>query len=231
MSKRVIPSGALGARYLPQRLDHFLAYFVNTLYRIRDRQIRKMFEGATSGENLLTIDLGCGSGRPFYPSYLSKGYLIGVDVVPSFLAVLKAFYPEYYKQGRLSILIADMHQLPFKDNCADVIISESSLEHLREVEKAVTAMRDVLKVGGILILGYPLETPLLKRLVKFLLTPFWSKPGKEMTLEEFYSHPYTHKSDYVSIRKALRSHFLLLERRKIPPVMSVYEIVKMTKVE
>lgn len=52
-------------------------------------------------------------------------------------------------------VVADVAELPFKDNSVDVVICESLLEHLREPERALSEMKRVLKPGGLIYVTVP----------------------------------------------------------------------------
>jgi len=79
-------------------------------------------------------------------------------------------------------VVADIHNLPFKDNSADAVICESSLEHLKNPEKAVKEMRRVLKPGGLLYISAPF-------IVGFHASPDdfyrWTLPGLKEFLKDF----------------------------------------------
>lgn len=79
-------------------------------------------------------------------------------------------------------VIADIHNLPFEDNSADAVICESSLEHLKNPEKAVKEMRRVLKPGGLLYISAPF-------IVGFHASPDdfyrWTLPGLKEFLKDF----------------------------------------------
>lgn len=52
-------------------------------------------------------------------------------------------------------IVADFCNLPFKSNCADVIIAISSIEHVPEDRKVYNEINRVLKEGGCFIMSVP----------------------------------------------------------------------------
>lgn len=52
-------------------------------------------------------------------------------------------------------IVADAHNMPFKDNSVDAVISESVLEHVKYPEAMVKEMHRILKPGGLLYVTAP----------------------------------------------------------------------------
>ena len=56
-------------------------------------------------------------------------------------------------------IIADAHELPFKDDCFDIIIANNVIEHFYDPTKAVSEMKRVLKKNGQLYFTIPFMHP------------------------------------------------------------------------
>lgn len=52
-------------------------------------------------------------------------------------------------------IVADIHNLPFKDGCADAVICESSLEHFKEPKRVIKEICRVLKPKGLVYISAP----------------------------------------------------------------------------
>lgn len=53
-----------------------------------------------------------------------------------------------------------LFQMPFADEEFDAVVCLSVLEHIVELEQALTEFRRVLKPGGIAVLGFPVRNPI-----------------------------------------------------------------------
>jgi len=56
-------------------------------------------------------------------------------------------------------IVADVQDLPFKDNSIDMIIAESLLEHVEDAPKAIAEIQRVLKPGGYVWVKIPFMYP------------------------------------------------------------------------
>ena len=222
MSKKavLIPTGAFGSTYLKSaRLKAFFAFFDSTLYRLRNKKIGMMISGELT-QRIIIVDLGCSRGT-FSPILSSNAKLIGADI--------NLFALKHYKRDkgdRIDVVGVDIHNLPFKKGSVDMIVCVSVLEHLKDVEKAIKSIKYIVKKEGTLLFGYPIEYNFLKRILKFFLGLFWTKEAKMINIEEFYNNPDTHKTDYITIRRTIGKHFMVLHKQKIPPLVPLYEVVK-----
>lgn len=90
------------------------------------------------------VDLGCGGGL-LAPHVAALGYThVGVDVVDSALRSARA-------HGVMPIK-GDVLHLPLGDGCADVVVAGEILEHVRDLDAAVTEACRLLRPGGLLVL-------------------------------------------------------------------------------
>jgi len=115
----------------------------------------------------LVLEAGCGTGRVCF--WLNKKGVscIGVDIVPEI--VKKAACYAKKKALPTSFIIADVRNLPFRDESIDGYISLGVVEHFRstvEVVKAFRECRRVLKKGGKALITIPnIFVPLRNKLL------------------------------------------------------------------
>jgi ubiquinone/menaquinone biosynthesis C-methylase UbiE len=83
------------------------------------------------------VDIGCGYGRNREIVGAVGGEWTGVEPF----------------EGGAHTVVADAQNLPFNDNTFDIAIMDAVLEHIPEVEKAISEVSRVLKPGGLFI-GY-----------------------------------------------------------------------------
>jgi SAM-dependent methyltransferase len=94
-----------------------------------------------TNKDSIVIDAGCGANE--YLRYLEKGFGLGIDIVP---------WPE--AKGT-NFVIAALEMIPLKDDCCNVVITHSVLEHLKEPAIVVKEVARILRKGGLLIFGTP----------------------------------------------------------------------------
>ncbi len=88
----------------------------------------------------LTLDIGC-SNSPYAKYFPNR---VGLDI----------------HTGQGVDIVADAHQLPFKDEKFDNVLCTEVLEHLHSPHLAISEMKRVLKLGGKLILSTRFIFPL-----------------------------------------------------------------------
>lgn len=100
----------------------------------------------------VVLDIACGTG--YGTSYLSgKGakIIVGGDISKDYLKYAK----HHYNKKGLYYIRLDAVDLPFIDECFDVIISFETIEHLSEYMRFLEECKRVLKAGGIIICSTP----------------------------------------------------------------------------
>jgi SAM-dependent methyltransferase len=58
------------------------------------------------------------------------------------------------------LVVASLYELPFADGEFDALVCLSVLEHMTELEGALSELRRVLRTGGIAVLGFPVRNPI-----------------------------------------------------------------------
>lgn len=88
---------------------------------------------------------------------------------------------DFYPFNGVDIL-ADLCQLPFKDNSVDAIVNEFVLEHVKNPQAIISEMRRVLKPGGLIYVSVPF-------LISFHSSPDdyyrWTKNGLRELMKDF----------------------------------------------
>lgn len=113
--------------------------------------------------SLKILDLGCGF-KPYQPLFPRYQY-IGVDM----------------SLNSYADVIADNHNLPFKDNIFDVIIITEVLEHCDDEYRVIDELRRVAKKGALVYLTLPFIFPLhgvpydFNRFTKYKLKQLFKK--------------------------------------------------------
>ena len=99
------------------------------------------------------VVLEAGSGPAFATSILSCDERVG-------LAVAVDIDIEALKQARLrdnclNVVVADLQNMPFKDECIGLVWNSSTLEHLPTQDRAISEMTRVTREGGNVFVGVP----------------------------------------------------------------------------
>ena len=118
------------------------------------------------------LDLGCGNG--ISARLLNQGGfdVVGTDISPLFLEEAQA-----WENPSLRYQVCDVLELPFESGSFNVICSNELIEHLPDVETALTEMMRVVCKGGRIVLSGPnLCSPLIPALDWLSLMS--GKPGR-----------------------------------------------------
>jgi SAM-dependent methyltransferase len=119
--------------------QHFEPWFI-PMYR-------HVLEHLALSEKHLVLDAGCGAG--LFTKLVTKtgAEVIGIDAAPGLLQVAKKRNPQ------INFLEEDLEELPFTDNCFQVVTGFNSFQYSGNFEKALIEARRVLRPGGRLVIG------------------------------------------------------------------------------
>ena len=125
--------------------------YLNIVYNIKDRPytdypgklIHYLFNTFNLEKGLKLLEPGCGRGEHLRIFKELGLEVSGLDLSPE----SSNFAPDL----NISIIDADSGEIPFSDNCFDVIYSKSFLEHIRNPEVFLKEAYRVLKPGGLII--------------------------------------------------------------------------------
>lgn len=101
------------------------------------------------------LDIGCGYGK--HSIYLAENdfYVTSIDTNLQPLEWLKD-YIDKKSINKIAILKADINNLPFEDDCFDVVICSSVLHHqcLKQIQNSISEIHRVLKQNGCLLFDF-----------------------------------------------------------------------------
>ena len=125
---------------------------------------------APSGSRIL--DLGCGNGISSRLLNQADFDVVGTDISALFLEEAQE-----WENPKLRYKVCDVLELPFENNSFDVICSNELIEHLPDVETALTEMIRVVRKGGKVVLSGP---NLCSPITPFLdwIRMMFGKPGR-----------------------------------------------------
>jgi ubiquinone/menaquinone biosynthesis C-methylase UbiE len=123
------------------------------------------------------IDLGSGPGTLIIElCKRTRMHWINADIDPNYFSSFYELAKENGVDQQISAIFADAHNLPFKDNYADIIVSRGSYHFWEDKVTAFSEIYRVLKPGAVAYIGrgfardFPVETAKKIR----------SKQGKKM---------------------------------------------------
>jgi sarcosine/dimethylglycine N-methyltransferase len=135
-----LPDGSVDASRLAG-LDQFHVMGLEATERLA--QIAGIERGAT------ILDAGSGLGGP--SRYLASTFgcrVIGVDLLPSFVAVAQLLAQRTGLNALVSYQIGDLLALPFPDNSFDVVWTQHVVMNIQDRERLYREFRRMLRPGG-----------------------------------------------------------------------------------
>ena len=132
------------------------------------------------------LDLGCGNGISSRLLNQAGFEVVGTDISPLFLEGARN-----WENPKLQYQVCDVLELPFADESFDVISSNELVEHLPDVETALSEMVRVVRKGGKVVISGPnLCSPITPFLDWFRLMrgkngrPVWAET-KQQAFQQF----------------------------------------------
>ena len=112
----------------------------------------------TGGERVLEVGFGTGLAFPNLHDMYKE--IHGIDLTADIHAVQSVFEPTGIP---LFLEKGDVLKMPYQDNFFDTVLLVSILEHLKPVElkQAFVEVNRVLKPGGQMVYGTPVEKPFM----------------------------------------------------------------------
>ncbi|MFA0743163.1 MAG: hypothetical protein DFNUSKGM_003296 [Candidatus Fervidibacter sacchari] len=139
----------VGRRFIVRSLlQRFWKPIINSAQHsaLRTSHSAQTFAPRTSHPALI-LDLGCGTGGSF--SLLRNfGTVVGLDVSPLALKFAK-------EKGMKHLVLGSAENLPFADNCFDIVAVLDVLEHLDDDCQALREIWRVLKPNGVIVFTVP----------------------------------------------------------------------------
>jgi len=188
-----------------EELRNFYSYSLDYLTRLKfqdkfsaSRYVSFMRKYAWKGAKIL--DVGCGIGLSTFLLAQEDYKVIGVDI--SSLLIKEAMSRS---NPNVKFIVGDVLNLPFSNSSFDVVTSYYLLEHIPDVERALSEMVRVLKKGGLLLIRSPNLLSPYTSLLKFLNILIGRKRSSSLwgktTLE---SSQILLRNSYYSLRKIVK---------------------------
>jgi len=108
-----------------------------------------------AGKEGIGIDIGGGSGNlaAALGRLTPRMTWINADINPSNIPLATKRAEEAGVAERVSAVAADVHELPFRDGYADVIVSRGSFQQWKNLRRGLSEIHRVLKPGGAAFIG------------------------------------------------------------------------------
>lgn len=116
-------------------------------FKLADYLVRR---GMNRGESLV---LEAGSGPAFASSILARHPKVGLSIAVDI--DLEALLEARRRDSSLSLVVADLNKLPFRNESVDLCWNSSTIEHLPNPQSALNEMVRVTRVGGTVFVGVP----------------------------------------------------------------------------
>jgi len=146
-------------------LDPIRYYYWPVFGRMYRRRVELALAQCRGGERVLEV--GFGTGLAFLNLCDMYAEVHGIDLTADVEEVASVYaalgIKTFLKKG-------DLLALPYEDEYFDTVLLVSILEHLRphELTQAFNEIRRVLKIGGQVIYGTPVERPLMEFMFRLL---------------------------------------------------------------
>ena len=135
-------------------------------------------------EGMKVLEVGCGTGSLWIGhddilDQLEK--LILTDLSDGMLEKARMNLGE---RNNIDYQIADIQELPFDDNCFDIVIANSMLYHVPDIEKGIREVRRVLKDDGVFYCATMGENNFVEQLAEwFELNGECFRPNHNFTMQ------------------------------------------------
>lgn len=113
----------------------------------------RVAEVAGISQNHTILDIGCGKGTTTV--FLARDYnihVVGIDLSNEMISSCRSKANAGKLAERMSFLVGDGENLPFRDSSFDIVLSECAFSLLPNKELAARDIRRVLKLGGKLVM-------------------------------------------------------------------------------
>ena len=191
------------------QFDPIKYYYWPVFGRMYRSRVELALNECSGGERVLEVGFGTGLAFPNLHDIYKE--IHGIDLTVDIHAVKSVFesmnIPLFLEKG-------DVAKMPYKDNFFDTVLLVSILEHLKpiELEQAFVEVRRVLKPGGQMVYGTPVEKPFMVFMFRML--------GHNIRDEHFS----TEKEIEAAAHKAF-SKGRVIQMKSTPPIAgAVYEV-------
>ena len=189
--------------------DPIKYYYWPVFGKMYRRRVELALAECTGGEKILEVGFGTGLAFPSLHDMYKE--IHGIDLTADIEAVYSVFehmdIPLFLEKG-------DVQQMPYPDNTFDTVLLVSILEHLKplELERAFAEIKRVLKPGGQVVYGTPVEKPFMVFMFKML--------GHDIRDEHFSTEKEIAAAAYKVFSKGK-----VIEMKSTPPIAgTVYTV-------
>lgn len=189
--------------------DPIRFYYYPVFGRMYRRRVELCLNECKEGEKVLEI--GFGTGLAFLNLADKYHEIHGLDLTTDIAKVFSAFQEigitTFLKQG-------DILRLPYPEGAFDTVLLISILEHLQPADQhqAFSEIKRVLRPGGQVVYGVPIERPLMVSMFKLL--------GYDIRKAHFST-----EKDVSSVAAQQLKQVRIIQMKSTPPVFGpVYEV-------
>ncbi len=189
--------------------DPIKYYYWPVFGKMYRRRVELALNECSGGDKILEVGFGTGLAFPNLHDIYKE--IHGIDLTADIEAVQSVFahmnIPLFLEKG-------DVQNMPYPDNTFDTVLMVSILEHLKplELERAFKEVKRVLKPGGQMVYGTPVEKPFMVFMFRML--------GHDIRDEHFS----TEKEIAAAAHKAFSSGHVV-EMKSTPPIAgAVYTV-------
>jgi ubiquinone/menaquinone biosynthesis C-methylase UbiE len=131
----------------------------------------------------ICLDLGCGiASLGIAVAEITDMQVYGVDFSEKMCRLSQEKVYRHRLSGKVVPVHADVHMLPFRDNCADLIVSRSSVFFWKDLPAAFTEISRILASGGQAWIGGGFGTKELRKQISekmIEMDPEWHTSSKK----------------------------------------------------
>lgn len=109
-------------------------------------------------QGMRMVDVGCGlgyNGWTYAKYFLSGGSYFGIDISEKLIKEALENSHNWSNGEKVDFQVGNVYDLPYENNFADITICQTLLMHLEHPEKALTEMKRVTKLGGLIVCVEP----------------------------------------------------------------------------
>jgi SAM-dependent methyltransferase len=127
-------------------------------YRLYDGARRRLNGRITRHLTRIALARGgvvieAGSGTGFATGLLAENPAVSLSIAVDY--DLEALQEGRRANPHLCAVVADVHHLPFRDGCAQLVWNSSTIEHLPDPARVAIEMGRVTRAGGVVYIGVP----------------------------------------------------------------------------
>ena len=129
-------------------------HYIDRIGKLVDYPIYNLPLSKVTGDKLM-LDIGCGWGR-WLVAGVNKGYIpIGIDIRLEFCRTSRRVVGDLKKQAYS--VVADLENIPFKDNIFDLVWSFSVIQHthIKRLRGCLSHINRMLTADGFTYLEFP----------------------------------------------------------------------------